>query len=122
MTFPQMILHYLVTILSKTRGAGGGGGARGGSQHFATTFPLHELPTAHTPLSPVPSSQTAVRGSSILPKWEQGAFTVTSQGDGPRRATVTSLAPTIGQVSDIQSQPYSEMDSLLELLAPFFNL
>lgn len=33
-----------------------------------------------------------------------------------------SLAPTIGLVSNIQSQPYSEMDSLLELLAPFFNL
>lgn len=29
MTFPQMILHYLVTILSKTRGAGGGGSSGG---------------------------------------------------------------------------------------------
>ena len=57
---PQIILHYLVMILSKTK--------VGGSQHFATTFPLQELPTAHTPPSPVPSSQTAVTGSSILLK------------------------------------------------------
>lgn len=33
-----------------------------------------------------------------------------------------SPAPTIGRVSNTQSQPCSEMDSLLELLASFFNL
>lgn len=61
MTFPQIILHYLVMILSKTKGG------------FLNTL----LPHSHcmsyplsTTLSPAPSSQTAIMGPSILPKWE----------------------------------------------------
>lgn len=54
MTFPQMILHYLVTILSKTRGVGGA--LRGA----LNTLLLHSrcmsypLPTPHFLLCPPP--------------------------------------------------------------------
>lgn len=113
MTFPQIILHYLVTILSKTKA--------GGPQHFATTFPLHELPTPHNPFSCtlLPDS---CHGPLYSPEMGTGSLYCYIAGGGLRRATLMSLAPTIGLVSDIQSQPYSEMDSLLELLTAFFNL
>ena len=88
----------------------------GGSQLFATTFPLHELPTAHTPPSPVPSSQTAVTetGTGSLFCYITGRRATGSHSNVP--------SPTIGRVSNTQSQPCSEMDSLLELLTSFLNL
>ena len=77
MTFPQIILHYLVMILRQKWGA-------------LNSLLLHShcmscpLPTPHLLLCPPPRQLSRKR--------EQGASSVTSQGGGPRGATLMSPA------------------------------